>query len=551
VSEIATAIPEAQEGLWLLQAQHEDCRAYNVTGMLRLAGVLNMPAFQAAVVATVRRHDSLRSVFPASGGRPQRFIRTDTDVPLAMRDLSSYNAAEQRLAVGDELDAAVGRRFDLTSGPLFILRLLRLRPRQHVLIMSAHHIVADGWSMDVIYRDLSACYQRVLSGQGPSLPEPPPGYTEYTHQLHQRLESGALEASRRYWSDTLTGLPPEIRLPRSRPRPAVQSFAGDGFEFALDDNLALRVRNIASRAGVTMFTTLLALYGLTIHSLCGQPSFPIGIMAANRDRPEAAGIVGMLANLLPLRLDVDSRVPFADLLRYTCEEILRAREHQEYPFGRIVEGLAGRRAGAPALVQVMFDMEYRHSEPLDLPGITVTPLRVPVRWSKFDLSLIVRDTGDRLEHLIETDSALVDREWAAGFAAAYRDVVEAVTNDPGVPIGRLISIPPPERRPAADGEHSARVAPSGPIRPDGDTEAVVLRLCAALLGESDVSLDDNFLEAGGNSLLAVRLVYEIFRETGAAAPVGQVMRAPTLRDFVAAVADLIPGGSASAAERLP
>lgn len=534
-------VPGAHEGLWLLHALDQGSRAYNVTGALRLTGPLDTAAAVAAVAAVLSRHSALRSAFPARQGAAHRAVLPPSGPPLALRDLTGLPRTRQEAAVAAEIDAAVTRHFDLAAGPLFTMKLLRLAPQVHVLLLSAHHIVADGWSMDVIYRELSACYRQLVQGKTPGLASPS-DYDQYTRRHRERLETGALDASARHWSGRLDGLPGDITFPGRRPRPETPSRPAARYAFALEGEPAGQIHALSRRAGSTVFTTLLAIYSLTLHQLSGQPALPVGIVAANRDRPGTADLVGMLANLLPIPVSIDRRASFAEHLWRLRDEVLLAREHQEFPFARIVDTVRPRRVpGAPVLVQVLFDLEYRQAEPLDLPGITVKPLPIPAGTAKFDLSLIVRDCGERLEHVLEYDAELFDEPWAAEFATAYRTVARAAVSDPGAPVGRLLGQPPgtPAAWPPAV---PATVPPAGraesgiPDGPDSAAERLVRQVCADILGQPGLTLADNFLEAGGNSLLAVRLVYSLFEETGVTVSPSQVLRCATLRELAAAVA---------------
>jgi acyl carrier protein len=547
-------VPDAQEGLWLLQALDQGSRAYNVTGALRLTGPLDTAALVAAVAAVLGRHAALRSAFPAHQGAIHRTVLPPGRPPLALRDLTDLSGPRQEAAMAAEIDAAVTKDFDLAAGPLFTLKLLRLAPQVHVLLLSAHHIVADGWAMDVIYRELSACYRQLAQEKTPSLPSPP-DYDQYARLRRERLEAGALDASARHWSGRLDGLPAEITLPGRRPRPETPSRPAVHHAFTLEGELVGQIQALSRRAGSTVFTTLLAIYSLTLHQMSGQPALPVGIVAANRDRPGTADLVGMLANLLPIPVSIDRRTSFAGHLWRLRDEILLAREHQEFPFARIVDTVRPRRVpGAPVLVQVLFDLEYRQAEPLDLPGITVEALPIPAGTAKFDLSLIVRDCGEQLEHVLEYDAELFDEPWAAEFATAYRTVARAAVSDPGAPVGRLLGQSPGTPAawpPAVPARVSAAIrSESGvPDGPDGAAGRLVRQVCADILGQPELTLADNFFEAGGNSLLAVRLVYSLFEETGVTVSPSQVLRCATLRELAAAIATgPRPGRSEAAAQ---
>ncbi|HEV2735391.1 MAG TPA: amino acid adenylation domain-containing protein, partial [Longimicrobiaceae bacterium] len=439
----------AQERLWVLDALETGSAAYDKLLAFRMRGRLDVRAMRSALSSLVTRHESLRTVFPATGTRPVQRVLPAGDVALPAADLAALPEAEREAAVSRHARDEAGRGWVLAREPLFRALLLRCAADEHVLLLSTHHIVTDGWSLGVLFRDLGALYAAAAAGEAPRLPPLPVRYADYALWQRSGLAGEALERPLAYWRARLAGAPALLELPADRPRPSVRAGRGRTLRWEVPGGTAAGLRALGRREGATLFMTLLAAWQLLLARYSGQEDVVVGTPVAGRTRPELEELVGFFVNTLALRGDLSDsgRTGFRGLLARTREEVLGAYAHQDLPFEKVVEALRVERSLAyHPLFQVMLVLQNTPGEELRLPGLTLRAFEVETGTAKFDLLLEATERGGGLACALEYDSALFDAATAERMAAHLGVLLESVAAGPDRGIGDVDLLPAAERR---------------------------------------------------------------------------------------------------------
>ncbi|NOK36744.1 amino acid adenylation domain-containing protein, partial [Corallococcus exercitus] len=453
----------AQERLWFLDRLEPGSAFYNVPVVSRLDGTLDVSALERSLQFLVRRHESLRTVFVETRGEPGQHILPDLALPLSVVDLTS-TPADTREASARELAREEARRpFDLARGPLLRVTLLRLESSRHWLLLTVHHLVADGWSMRVLVRELSEAYAAFSTGRAPALPELPLQYADHAAWQRDWLRGERHEDLLGWWRQHLAGAPPVLDLPGDRRRPRVQSYRGAQCVHRLTQAAWERVKALASREGTTPFVALLAGFQVLLHRYTGQEDLVVGVDTAHRSRPETAGIVGLFVNQLPLRGDLSGEPSFRELLRRDHRAALEAWAHQDLPFDAMVRGLNPERSLAHApLFQVKLVLQDAASGPVRLPGLTLTSTLGDTGATKLDLTLSVTDSGEGLELLCEYATDLFDADTIARMLGHLEALLDGAAANPERSISAL-----PLWTPEARGQVLEAWRPTGPaVAPD-------------------------------------------------------------------------------------
>jgi len=388
----------AQQRLWFLDRLQPGGAAYNMPGAAELVGPLDVEALAAALSEVVRRHEALRTRFVVHGGHPVQLV--DPPAPpvletvLEIVDLSGLATADGEAAA--RMDAEAARPFDLSRGPLLRAALLRLAPERHRLLLTLHHMVADGWSLGILLDELAALYGAFAAGRPSPLAEPPVQYADFVVWQRHWLTGEALDRQLAWWTEQLAGAPTLLELPADRPRPAVRTERGGVVRAALPAVLAEGVRALARRRGATPFMALLAAFQTLLVRVTGQEDLLVGSAVAGRTRPEVEGLIGFFANTLVLRGALAGDPSFLDALEQARQRTTGAWAHQDLPVERLVEELQpGRELGLTPLFQAVFVLQ---SAPvgLELPGLAVRRLPVASGTAKFDLTLELTEQEDGL-----------------------------------------------------------------------------------------------------------------------------------------------------------
>jgi amino acid adenylation domain-containing protein len=437
----------AQRRLWFLEQLDPGSPLYNVSAALRISGALDVAAFERALVEVVRRHESLRTTFREVEGEPMQLVHPELSVRLELKELRALEAGERehqwrRLAQEDALAP-----FDLARGPLLRATLLRVGEAEHVLLLSLHHIVSDGWSTGVLVRELAALYAGALAGAPAALPPLEVQYADYSEWLREWMEGGALQEQLAYWKRKLAGPLPALELPLDLPRPSTQRGRGAHRSVELPRELVEGLDRLAQRQGCTRFVTLLAAYSVLLHRYSRQAELVIGSPIANRQRRETEGLIGFFVNMLALRIDLDGEPTFSELLQRARRTVLESFEHQEVPFEKLVEELQpARDSSRHPLFQTMFILQDAPLEGVSLSGLRLEPLEVEAGTSKVDLTLTVEARAGGLRAILEYDTDLFEHATAERMLSHLQTLLRSIVAEPEVPLSRLSLLTPEERR---------------------------------------------------------------------------------------------------------
>ena len=436
----------AQQRLWLVQQMDPDGAAYNVPFALGLRGPLDPPALRRALGGVVRRHEVLRTTLREEDGELRQVVAAPAPVPLPVVDLGGVR---EEARAGELLRLAyeeAARPFDLARGPLLRASLVRRGPEDHVLLFDLHHVVCDGWSMQVLARELSALYDAHARGEEPRLPGLPVQYADFAAWQRRWLRGEALEEHFAYWRERLAGAPPLLDLPLDRPRPVVQGTGAASVGARVSPRALLALRQTARREGCTLFMTLLAAWQVLLARYAGQEDVVVGTPVAGRTRAEVEGLVGFFVNMLALRTDLSGDPAFPELLRRVRETSLGAFQHQDLPFERLVEELAVERGtGYAPLFQAAFALNPPGVEGLSFGRVEVEPLEVAPRIAKFDLEAALGDDGEWLsaDFIFRTD--LFERATVVRLAEHFGVLLEGIAADPSRAVSALPLLAPAER----------------------------------------------------------------------------------------------------------
>ena len=435
----------AQERLWFLDRMEPGSAFYNVPAARRLSGAVCVQALERALGLVVRRHEALRTVFPERDGAPVQVVEPFAGFTLSVGDLSAHPDIEAEVARRVAEEAL--RPFDLAASPLFRARLLRLGDREHVLLLTLHHVVSDGWSLGVLFREIATAYAAYADGREPSLPDLPVQYADYAVWQRAQLAGEALERPLAYWRERLAGAPARLELPTDHPRPAEQRFEGAVERLQLPAGVLDRLRALGQDEGATLFMVLLGAFQVLLAKYAATDDVVVGSAVAGRTRGETEGLIGLFINTLVLRTDLSGDPEFRHVLRRVRETVLGAQEHQEVPFERLVEELRPERSlGHAPLFQVMFGVDDADASRLEMPGVETGRVGVDFPFAKFDLSLALAADGDTLHAALEYATALYDRATAARMLAHLAHLLEQVTERPDARLSELELLAGDERR---------------------------------------------------------------------------------------------------------
>ena len=428
----------AQERLWFINELDLGGAGYHMSFALRLEGELNVTALERSFSEVVRRHESLRTCFAAVDGVPVQLIQPPEVFSMEILDLSEMLERDRSRRLQQRSLETAQSPFDLTGGPPLRVSLLKLSKQEHVLLLTAHHIIADGWSLGILNRELGALYSAYSQNRPSPLSEPSVQYADYAIWQRQWLKGEILQKYLHYWSKQLIGAPPQLLLPTDRPRPAIATFKGAlvGFEFPSASYEALR--KLARDEGVTSFMALLATYQVLLSRYSGAQDVVVGAVDAGRTHVRTEVLIGFFVNMLALRTDLTGNPRFRELLRRVKEVTLDAYAHQELPFERLVEELRPERnLTRQAIFQAALVLQNFPSEQLDLPGLTWTWVRVEQETSQFDLALHLYEVPGGLRGEFEYATDLFDRETILRMAEHFRVLLDGIVCNPDCRIEHL------------------------------------------------------------------------------------------------------------------
>ena len=437
----------SQQRLWFVDRLEAGVSAaYHIPAAARLQGRLDVAALERTLGEVVRRHESLRTTFAFEKGEVVQVIAPAARVVVPVVDLRGAEGAEQEGAAERFVREETRRPFDLSQGPLLRASLLRLANDEHLLVLTMHHIISDGWSLGVLMREIRALYSAFVGGQGSPLEELPIQYADYAVWQRAWLGGEALKAQLSYWKEQLRDLP-TLELPTDRPRPRVLTSNGATEPFALSKTTTDALKALSRGHGATPFMTLLAAFQTLLYRYTAQDDVAVGSPIAGRTRPETEGLVGFFVNTLVLRTDLSGDPTFLELLARARGMTLDAHAHQDVPFEVLVEELQpARDLSLTPLFQVAFALQNVPMPEMTLPGLSVTPVSVESGTAKFDLTLFLSETEQGFGGSFEYNTDLFDRATIRRMARHFGRLLESVAADPQQRLSQLPMLAGEERR---------------------------------------------------------------------------------------------------------
>ncbi|MGX9378451.1 non-ribosomal peptide synthase/polyketide synthase [Pseudomonas sp. JQ36] len=433
------ALSYAQERQWFLWQLEPTSTAYHVPAALRLRGELDLPALQRSFDALIERHESLRTCFVEQQGQTLQVIQAHGTLDLQVQDVAADldEAALQALVAAETLHL-----FNLQQGPLLRVKLLRLAADDHALVITLHHIVSDGWSMNVMVDELVALYAAYSQGQNVQLPVLPVQYADYAVWQKQWMDAGERERQLSYWTAQLgDGDQPLLELPTDRPRPAEQSYRGARRDIPLSLELATALKHLAQRENVTLFALLLASFQTLLHRYSGQADIRVGVPVANRNRVETEGLIGFFVNTQVLKAEFDSQQTFRSLLQQVKNTVLGAQAHQDLPFEQLVDALQPERSLSHSpLFQVMHNhqSQVRQAQGATrLPKLAIEGLPWASNTAQFDLTLNTFESSDNVWAELTYATDLFDVETIERLAQHWTRLLQGIVADSAQRIAEL------------------------------------------------------------------------------------------------------------------
>jgi amino acid adenylation domain-containing protein len=441
----AAPLSSGQQRLWFLDRLEPNTPLYNISTALRLKGDLNVNALQGGLNEIVRRHEVLRTVFPSIDGSPVQQINQPSSIPFQKLDLTTVPAASREAEAQRHIRQAASKPFDLSRDLMIRGTLLKLSDRERVLVLVAHHIAADEWSLRVLFKELALLYEARMTGTQLTLPDPAIQYADYSIWQAEEQQSESMQKQLDYWREQLQGATTNLELPSDLPRKECANRGaiecanrGAIARFTMPAADLEAVKELARRENATLFMTLLAGYDALLHRYTRQEDILVGSPIAGRTRSETEDLIGFFVNTIVLRARFDEKMTFRDLLAQVRETTLGAYAHQDLPFEKLVEEVhPDRSASGSPLVQVMFSLNTDFVEEQLLPGLRVEPMEVENGTAKFDLTLVAHETREGLQLVAEYDVDLFTSTMMNRLLEHYANLLRAAAAAPETPLIKI------------------------------------------------------------------------------------------------------------------
>lgn len=436
----------AQQRLWFLDKLQPNSAAYNVPTVVRLRGPIQFDAFKSGLDKVVARHESLRTTFESNDDSPAQKINPPSPVNFELVDLSGVAESQRKTETDGIIAEAIRRPFDLAQDLMIRVTLVRHAQEEHILVLVTHHVASDEWSLRTLFREWAAYYAGICEGREVILPELPIQYADFAQWQRDWLASDEYKAQLEFWAQKLQS-PPVLQLPTDRPRPTSQSFNGALCGRLIPKELVDRLKAFSRQERCTVFMTLVAAFNVLIHRYTQQEDVIVGCPIAGRNRLETEPLIGFFVNTLAVRTSLAGDPGFRSLLKQVRENTLGAYANQDMPFDKLVEELHPQRSSTHMpFVQVVFSLNNEFVEEQIFPGIRSEEIEVDSLTSKFDLTVIAKDTPHGLNTVIEYNTDLFDVERISRFLGHFEQLLESILRSPDETVSRLEMLTPPERK---------------------------------------------------------------------------------------------------------
>ena len=533
-----TPLSITQQSLWFLNQLEPESSSYNVRTAIRINGALDVDRLRQALEAIVSRHEILRTNFVVKEDRPVQVIAAAMDLPFESTDLSALSSADREAEVQKLTQAEAQMPFNLADGPLLRVKLLRLEARKHLLLLTVHHIVMDGWSISVLRRELATLYQSFSENRQSPLPRLQIQFADFAMWQRGWLEGDDFTEQLAYWKQKLAGAPAVLNLPTSYQRPAVATGNGGEISRLLPAKLSNAIKALSQQEDATLFMTLLAAFQALLIRYSGQDDIVVGTPLAGRTMVQTEDLIGPFMNTLVFRTDLSDNPTFRELLARVRETSLAAYEHQDVPFEKLVEELRPKRsANITPLFQVMFALQNLPAPAMAVNGLTFTTQRLNSITAKFDLTLGITEEPNGLRASFEYSTDLFAPAAIERMLDHFQTLLEAIVADPAQHVADLLkeqlveqlapaSLLPTDSEPQLVGDYEA---PRSPI------EERLAEIWREVLRVDRVGVNDNFFELGGHSLLATQVVSRIRRRFEIDLPLRSFFKSATIAGLAEAI----------------
>lgn len=529
--ELQSIVPttESQQEIWLSVQMGEDANcAFNLSMALNLSGSLNIEALHFAISAIVQRHESLRSTFSPDGCQLCIAPSLKFDIPLI--SLEKLSIDEQKQAWQKMQADAVKEPFDLIWGPVFRVKLIRLSPQEHRLLFTAHHIIFDGWSLGVFYAELSTLYNAKKRGEIPKLPDVIP-FSEYAIWSQQQMRTEAYLLAENYWLNRLNPPVFPLNLPTDRSYPQERSFKADREDWEISATTIVPLKKIGMSQGATFMITLTAAFEVFLYSLTQQSDFVLGIAIAGQSVSDKLQLIGHCVNLLPSRTQINPQINFLDYLRWRSDTLMSDIEHHQLTFGSLLKKLKlSRQPNRIPLISIRFNVD-RVTKPqqLHLDGLTVESSIGPRYYENFELFIDGLETENKLVLRCYYNTDLFEAQTISSYLQEFEKLLHKMVDSPQLAIAQYAELLSPEIQARylqiPDESSVANINKNGTITPllqQRTTPKTVLTIDALetklieiwenILQIQPISVQDDFFDLGGNSLLMIILGAEIEKQ---------------------------------------
>jgi thioesterase domain-containing protein/acyl carrier protein len=535
----------SQQRLWFLDQLQGPTAAYNVHVGLWLYGALNLNALRLSLQEIVNRHDTFRTSFALKKSGLFQLVEPHHEVALPVTDFADF--PDPYPPAYELAKREVATPFDLSKGPLFRARVLRIAPEENVLLCTMHHTITDSWSTQIFAKELALVYEAFANGKPAELPELPIQYGDFSEWQQEWLQGEMVQRQLDYWKETLKDAPPLLQLPQDAPRPAEQSLDGASQTHAVPGEIVAAVKSLAARHQATPFMVLLACFKVLLYRYSGQPDVLVGVPVAGRNQIETEGLIGFFVDTLVLRDNLSGDPPFADLLAQVRESTLAGFANVDVPFDKIVETIhPERNLSYSPVFQVMFSVIKSSIRSHAFGNLTAFPYVVNSNVSIFDMfCTFIEDSDEKWWLQLDFNTSIFRPERIARLFEDYIEVLRGITSDaeahidqlalPSLAQAQLASDEQAPRLLAPDktaGQQSlvaARVTQRPLNRLNDAEEALLVEIWKDVLGVPNISIHENFFDVGGHSLLAARVIAQIRDETGRKIPVSAIFRSPTIQ----------------------
>ncbi len=437
----------AQQRLWFLDQLEPGNPFYNIYVAFHLTGPLRVQALRQSLQVLIQRHESLRTTFSVENEQPLQVIHPSIHCDLVTADLCSLLPAARHEAMQHLACDEAKKAFDLVHGPLLRTTLVRMDNEEHVLLVTMHHIISDGWSMGVFMKELAACYNTFVEDRPFPLSDLPIQYADYVLWQRQKLQKEVLDSHLQYWRKRLAQLPAPLELPADRPRPAVQTYRGGSIEIKLPLTLCEALRQLSQRTGVTLFMTLMTAFQVLLARYTGRDDIVLGTDATDRDNRETEELIGFFVNTLVVRTDLSGNPTFLELLERARTSLVEDFAHRDMPFDMLVADLQpDRHLSYSSIVQIMFDLQDTQIAEDALTDLTLSRLFIDGGTAKFDLVVDLLETNQELGGSVEFNTDLFEKETIHRLVKHWQTLLENIVSDPEQRIGDIPLLTADERQ---------------------------------------------------------------------------------------------------------